>query len=674
MDLIFKKVNTLPAVLSASTAYMVKRTEADLMDLYVSDGTGASARRVINKEDIVASIAASGSAADLTTARTIATTGDATWSVSFDGSANVTAALTLANSGVIAGTYPVVTVDAKGRVTAGRALTATEIPSIPGSKLNSDITVNTTGTAAKLTTARSIAASGDATWSVSFDGSANATAAITLAASGVAAGTYPKVTVDTKGRVTAGASLVEADIPSLSGSKITSALSVNTSGNAATATALATARTINGVLFNGSTDITINAVDATPRIAVSEKGIANGVASLDSTGKVPSSQLPGYVDDILEYANLAALPATGTAGILYVALDTNLLYRWSGTAYVLISSGAGVSDSAIKLQTTRSIAASGDATWSVSFDGSANATAALTLANSGVAAGTYPKVTVDAKGRVTAGASLVEADIPSLSGSKITSALTVNTSGSAATLTTARSISITGDATWTTSFNGSANVTAALTLANSGVAAATYGSAAGVIPVVTVNAKGLVTGVVNTNITSLPSGASTPDVRRSVTTGITAAGTDRATAAVISADINVIAAAAVGTGVVLPSAAAGKTLKIINETANAVKIYPALSQSFNGQAADAIVTLNPGSLIEVTGMTATRWATSQATQLTGSNIETGSIPNTDLANSSMTLAGTAVVLGGALATWPGSAVNGAIAGASGGVTLAQADW
>lgn len=59
------------------------------------------------------------SATKLTTARTIAMTGDITWSTSFDGSGNITSAGTLANSGVTAGTYRSVTTDAKGRVTAG---------------------------------------------------------------------------------------------------------------------------------------------------------------------------------------------------------------------------------------------------------------------------------------------------------------------------------------------------------------------------------------------------------------------------------------------------------------------------------------------------------------------------------------------------------------------------
>jgi len=66
-------------------------------------------------------------------------------------------------------------------------------------------------------------------------------------------------------------------------------------------------------------------------------GAINGVASLDGTGKVPSTQLPSYVDDVLEFANLAAFPVTGESGKIYVTLDTNLTYRWSGSIYVEIS-------------------------------------------------------------------------------------------------------------------------------------------------------------------------------------------------------------------------------------------------------------------------------------------------------------------------------------------------
>jgi hypothetical protein len=66
-------------------------------------------------------------------------------------------------------------------------------------------------------------------------------------------------------------------------------------------------------------------------------GAANGLAELDGSGKVPSSQLPSFVDDVEEYVNLAAFPVTGESGKIYIAIDTNLTYRWGGSTYVEIS-------------------------------------------------------------------------------------------------------------------------------------------------------------------------------------------------------------------------------------------------------------------------------------------------------------------------------------------------
>lgn len=72
-------------------------------------------------------------------------------------------------------------------------------------------------------------------------------------------------------------------------------------------------------------------------IATTAKGANNGVAELDSAGKVPSSQLPSYVDDVLEYNSMSDFPTTGESGKIYIAKDTNKTYRWSGTTYVEIS-------------------------------------------------------------------------------------------------------------------------------------------------------------------------------------------------------------------------------------------------------------------------------------------------------------------------------------------------
>lgn len=54
-------------------------------------------------------------------------------------------------------------------------------------------------------------------------------------------------------------------------------------------------------------------------------------------GKVPAAQLPSFVDDVEEYSDTSAFPVTGEAGKLYVALDTNRTYRWSGSIYVEVS-------------------------------------------------------------------------------------------------------------------------------------------------------------------------------------------------------------------------------------------------------------------------------------------------------------------------------------------------
>lgn len=67
------------------------------------------------------------------------------------------------------------------------------------------------------------------------------------------------------------------------------------------------------------------------------KGKANGLASLDNDGKVPSSQLPSYVDDVIEINTFNNLPSTGESGKIYITQDTNLTYRWSGSAYTEIS-------------------------------------------------------------------------------------------------------------------------------------------------------------------------------------------------------------------------------------------------------------------------------------------------------------------------------------------------
>lgn len=68
-----------------------------------------------------------------------------------------------------------------------------------------------------------------------------------------------------------------------------------------------------------------------------EMGAPNGVATLDSAGLVPASQLPSYVDDVLEFTSVSQFPQTGEKDKIYVDLSSNLIYRWSGTQYIEIS-------------------------------------------------------------------------------------------------------------------------------------------------------------------------------------------------------------------------------------------------------------------------------------------------------------------------------------------------
>lgn len=71
-------------------------------------------------------------------------------------------------------------------------------------------------------------------------------------------------------------------------------------------------------------------------------GGANGFATLGGDGKVPSSQLPSYVDDVVEVPTYADLPVVGESGKIYVTLDTNKIYRWTGSTYVEIVDSTAV--------------------------------------------------------------------------------------------------------------------------------------------------------------------------------------------------------------------------------------------------------------------------------------------------------------------------------------------
>ncbi len=97
---------------------------------------------------------------------------------------------------------------------------------------------------------------------------------------------------------------------------------------------------INILKVNASNEIEFA---STPKVGANtvqtsaDKGIASGIAPLNASSKIDASYLPSYVDDVEEYANFAALPVSGEAGKIYVTLDNNKVFRWTGSVYVEIS-------------------------------------------------------------------------------------------------------------------------------------------------------------------------------------------------------------------------------------------------------------------------------------------------------------------------------------------------
>ena len=227
----------------------------------------------------------------------------------------------------------------------------------------------------------------------------------------------------------------------------------------------------NKVATLSKTAVGLSNVTNDAQVKRSEMGVANGVATLDTTGKVPSSQLPSYVDDVIEYANKASFPTTGESGKIYVAKDTNLTYRWGGTAYVEISPSLALGETsstayagdkgkanadniASILGGTTAVPKADNATHATNADSATTATTAnkvnnefiieshnsgtpqvfkydgsatqrlmfstdfdvqhpsnqytVYLSNSGVTQGSYTAVKVDEKGRVTKGGTSIE--------------------------------------------------------------------------------------------------------------------------------------------------------------------------------------------------------------------------------------------------------------------------
>lgn len=176
-----------------------------------------------------------------------------------------------------------------------------------------------------------------------------------------------------------------------------------------TSAKLTTARTINGVPFDGTKNITINAVDSTPRVATSLIGAANGVAPLGPDLKIPSAYIPGDIGQVLEG---------------YYSGGKFDVYRWSGTSYILINDAVSTADKAVRdgdgntISTTYVKAVSGKSLSTNDYTNSEKAKLA-SLSNY-----TLPIATASVMGGVKIGSNIaVSSGVISLTKANVTSAL-----------------------------------------------------------------------------------------------------------------------------------------------------------------------------------------------------------------------------------------------------------
>lgn len=257
-------------------------------------------------------------------------------------------------------------------------------------------------------------------------------------------------------------------------------------------------------------DVGLGNVTNDAQVKRSEMGTASGVATLDETGKVPASQLPSYVDDVIEgtYVNSTTFndadgsPVTPESGKIYVDTTTNKEYRWGGTQFVLISESLALGETAstaypgnkgkqnadniAALQTSVSEIEEKDAQQDTQITAAKNAADAAQEAADGAqtAAETADSKAVAAQNKADANETNINKIVAGTT--KVGKAGTADSATAASKLSTAQAISLTGDATGSATFDGSAPAAIAMTLKNSGVTPGTYS-------ITQVDAKGRVT-------------------------------------------------------------------------------------------------------------------------------------------------------------------------------------
>lgn len=375
-------------------------------------------------------------ATKLATARTISLTGAATGSSSFDGSANASITTTLVDSGAAAGAYTLVTVNAKGLVTHGANIGTSEVTTAlgftPYDASNPSGYIAAAGAPVQTVAGRtgSVTLSQADISGLTIASSPTFTAVTATTFNGNVSGSAATVTGAAQSAITSVGTLT--GLTSSGAVHVTNSTAATGAGTGALQVAggasVGGALYIGGNLYVAGTTTTVNSnvtvvAESMLYLASEQPTDVLDIGVLGSYNKGTVEKHTGIIRDASDgvwkfFSNVVDEPTAtiNFSGATYDALQISALTATTGTFSGAVSASSftgpvtGNASTATALATARTLSTSGDASGSVSFNGSANADIALTLAPVGTA-GTYYKVTTDTKGRVTSGAALTSGDI-----------------------------------------------------------------------------------------------------------------------------------------------------------------------------------------------------------------------------------------------------------------------